>query len=111
MAGTYAKEFSVSGMMGVAVGVATRRLSSDALYGAGLCCIGLQCLSYLGFITIHWSAVESAVAKAADQNGDGKLDMDDVKIMLSRFLKFVSRGMPDVAGFSAGFFTGFKLLG
>lgn len=96
--------------MGVAVGVASRRLSADALYGAGLCFAGLQCLSYLGFITIHWNAITAAVTQVADQNGDGKLDMADVRPLWSRLMKFMSRGLPDAASFTAGFLVGFRFL-
>ncbi|KPA83374.1 putative mitochondrial hypothetical protein [Leptomonas pyrrhocoris] len=104
------KEAAVSGAMGAAVGVAAHRLTSDALYGAGLCFAGLQCLSYFGLITIHWSAISDAVEKVADQNKDGKLDVEDAKIVWRRFMGYASRGVPSAAGFSSGFMIGYKYL-
>lgn len=104
------KEAAVSGVMGATVGVAARRLTSDALYGAGMCFAGLQCLAYMGVITIHWHVISDAVEKAADQNNDGKLDMEDVKIFWRRCMTFLSRGVPSAAGFTSGFMFGYKYL-
>jgi uncharacterized membrane protein (Fun14 family) len=104
------KEAAVSGVMGATVGVAARRLTSDALYGAGICFAGLQCLAYVGFITIHWNVISDAVEKAADQNNDGKLNMEDAKIFWRRCMTYLSRGVPSAAGFSSGFFFGYKYL-
>lgn len=109
-ASTYTKEFGVSGIMGAAVGVATKRLTSDALYGAGLAFAGLQCLSYVGFITIHWNAAQKFLEEKADLNKDGKLDVQDVKIFFQKVMTFLSRGLPDAAGFTSGFFVGIKYL-
>lgn len=104
------KEMAVSGIMGASVGVATRRLTSDALYGAGICVAGLQCLAYFGLITIHWSVISDAVGKAADQNKDGKLDMEDAKVFWRRFMAYAGRGAPSAAGFTSGFMLGYKYL-
>lgn len=109
-AGVYTKEFGVSGIMGTAVGVAAKRLTSDALYGAGLAFVGLQSLAYLGFVTIHWNVVQQFLQEKADLNKDGKLDSQDVKIFFQKVMVFLSRGLPDAAGFSAGFFFGMKYL-
>ncbi|KAL7696646.1 FUN14 family [Lotmaria passim] len=104
------KEAAVSGAMGAAVGVAAHRLTSDALYGAGMCFAGLQCLAYCGLITIHWNVISDAVEKAADQNKDGKLDTEDVKIFWRRCMTYLSRGVPSAAGFTSGFIFGYKYL-
>lgn len=104
------KEVAVSGALGATVGVATRRLTSDALYGAGLCFAGLQVLAYCGLITIHWNVISDAVEKAADQNNDGKLDMEDVKIFWRRCIAYAGRGVPSAAGFSSGFLFGYQYL-
>lgn len=106
--GLYAKKFSFSSLAGAACGVAARRLSVDALYGAGMCIAFLQGLAYMGYISINWNNIGDAFTKAADQNADGKLDFTDVKIFVKRLLSFLSQGFPDAAGFSTGFFVGFK---
>lgn len=107
---TVSKEVAVSGAMGASVGVAARRLTSDALYGAGMCFAGLQVLAYCGIITIHWNVISGAVEKAADQNNDGKLDMEDVKIFWRRCMSYASRGVPSAAGFTSGFMFGYQYL-
>lgn len=98
------KQFSVSTVFGCCAGVATKRLTKDAMYGVGMAVIGLQTLSYLGYIKINWSAVEDDIVKAVDQDGDGKLTASDASAILKRFAKFLSTGMPNAAGFSTGFY-------
>ncbi|ORC90778.1 uncharacterized protein TM35_000072020 [Trypanosoma theileri] len=100
----------VSGVLGAAVGVASRRLTSDALYGAGLAVIGLQSLSYMGYIQINWKRVEQDITNVVDQNGDGKIDQKDLNIILKRFIKFAGSGLSDIAAFTAGFFLGAKFI-
>lgn len=106
----YAQEFGISTVMGAAVGVATRRLTSDALYGAGLCFVGLQSLAYMGYIQINWAYIGDSFKKAVDQNDDGTLDMKDVKIFFTRAMGWLSRGLPNAAGFTSGFMFGAKYL-
>ncbi|KEG14889.1 hypothetical protein DQ04_00271230 [Trypanosoma grayi] len=106
----HSKGLGVSGMLGAAVGVATKRLTKDALYGAGLAVIALQSLSTLGYIQINWKKMEEKVTQVADQNKDGKLDVNDVKILLNRAIQFCSRGLSDAGGFATGFFLGMKYL-
>lgn len=107
---TMVKEVSLSNLMGVAVGVAARRLTTDALYGAGLCLAGLQCLEYLGFISIHWDVVSSAAQCVADQNKDGKVDMEDAMIIFNSAKHLISRSLPDIGGFTTGFLLAYRFL-
>lgn len=106
----YAQEFGISTVMGAAVGVATRRLTSDALYGAGLCFVGLQSLAYMGYIQVNWVVIGESFTRAVDQNSDGKLDMADVKVFFKRAMGWLSRGLPNAAGFTSGFLFGAKYL-
>ncbi|KAH9580173.1 FUN14 [Trypanosoma melophagium] len=100
----------VSGVLGAAVGVASRRLTSDALYGAGLAIIALQSLSYMGYIQINWKRVEQDITNMVDQNGDGKIDNKDLNVLLKRFLRFAGSGLSDIGAFTGGFFFGAKYL-
>ncbi|RNE99831.1 hypothetical protein TraAM80_07956 [Trypanosoma rangeli] len=104
------KGMSVSGMIGVAVGVAAKRLTQDALYGAGLAVVALQSLSYLGYIQINWKKVESDLNQVIDANADGKVDGKDLKVYFDRFIKFASKGLGDAGAFAAGFITGARYL-
>ncbi|ESL08319.1 hypothetical protein TRSC58_03980 [Trypanosoma rangeli SC58] len=104
------KGMSVCGMVGVAVGVAAKRLTQDALYGAGLAVFVLQSLSYLGYIQINWKKVESDLNQVMDANADGKVDGKDLKVYFDRLVKFASKGLGDVGAFAAGFITGARYL-
>lgn len=104
------KTVSTSSVFGACVGVATKRLTGDALYGAGLGIMGLQVLSYCGYIKVDWLAIERDVVRVADQNGDGKLDMKDVKIAFHRFMDIMKTGIPNLAGFTTGFLIGVKYI-
>lgn len=102
------KDVSVSSTFGACVGVAAKKLTKDAMYGVGIAFMGLQTLSYLGYISINWGKVEKDIAKAVDQNGDGQLDREDLKILLKKFLNVMKTGLPNAAGFTAGFALGVK---
>ncbi|KAF8294887.1 putative FUN14 family [Trypanosoma cruzi] len=100
----------VCGLMGTAVGVAAKRLTQDAFYGAGIAVIALQSLSYLGYIQINWKKVESEITQALDHDGNGKIDAKDFHFYLNRFLKFAGNGISDLSAFAAGFFFGSRYL-
>jgi uncharacterized membrane protein (Fun14 family) len=103
-----ATKVSIGSLFGVCAGVAVKRLTRDAAYGVGLGFIVLQALSYYGYITINWGKVTDDIQKAADQDGDGKFDATDVKIIVKRGIKFLANGVPDAAGFTTGLYVGFK---
>ena len=106
--GALATKVSVGSLFGVCTGVAVKRLTRDAAYGVGVGFICLQALSHYGYISIHWGKVGKDIEKAADQNGDGKFDATDLKIMVQRAIKWLSHGVPDAAGFTTGLYVGFK---
>eukprot|EP00672_Neobodo_designis_P015633 CAMPEP_0174828448 /NCGR_PEP_ID=MMETSP1114-20130205/1341_1 /TAXON_ID=312471 /ORGANISM="Neobodo designis, Strain CCAP 1951/1" /LENGTH=111 /DNA_ID=CAMNT_0016062167 /DNA_START=52 /DNA_END=387 /DNA_ORIENTATION=+ len=108
--GMLAQKVSVGSVFGVCTGYAVKRLSQEAAYGAGLGFIFLQALSYYGYIQINWKKVKDDISKAADQDGDGQFDSTDVKIIIKRGISFLSHGIPDAAGFSAGLWVGFRWL-
>jgi uncharacterized membrane protein (Fun14 family) len=104
------KDISVSTAFGACVGVASKKLAKDAMYGVGLAFIGLQTLAYLGYVDINWKRIESDIVKAVDQDGDGKLSISDGTALLGKFLRFLGRGLPNAAGFTTGFYVGVKLF-
>ena len=101
-------ELGVSGVFGVCVGYAAKRLAKDAMYGAGLVFMGLQGLVHLDYITINWKKIEGDAVKAVDQDGDGKLTASDAGIIVKRFVGFMKTGLPNGALFSTGFYMGIK---
>lgn len=108
--GAIAKQFGVSSVFGMCVGVAAKKLTKDAMYGVGLGVIGLQTLSHLGYIKIDWQRVEDDITKQVDQDGDGKLTYSDAKIIFKKFLKMMKTGMPSAGGFVTGVYLGIKLF-
>ncbi|CUF84679.1 transmembrane protein, putative [Bodo saltans] len=104
------KDLTVSAAFGACVGVAAKKLTKDAMYGVGLGFIGLQTLSYLGYVSIDWGKVEKDIIKAVDQNNDGKFDKDDAVILSKKALEILKKGLPNAAGFTTGFAVGVKFL-
>jgi uncharacterized membrane protein (Fun14 family) len=103
-----ATKVSVGSLFGVCAGVAVKRRTKEAAYGLGVGFIVLQALSYYGYISIHWGKVKEDIERAADQDGDGKFDAQDLKILVQRGLKILTHGVPDAAGFTAGLYAGLK---
>jgi uncharacterized membrane protein (Fun14 family) len=104
------KDMSISGVLGFCSAAAFKKWSRDAIVGVGSAFIFLQGMKHLGFIEIHWHVIGKRVGKALDQNGDGKFDGEDVKILAQRGMDFLRNGLPDAAGFTIGFYSGLKLL-
>lgn len=104
------KDISVSTAFGACVGVASKRLAKDAMYGIGIAFMGLQSLAYLGYIDINWKRIEHDIVRTVDQDGDGEIKPSDIQKLVTRFVTFLGRGLPNVAGFSTGFYVGIKLF-
>jgi uncharacterized membrane protein (Fun14 family) len=108
--GVIAQKVSVGSVFGVCTGYAVKRMTQEAAYGVGMGILCLQALRHYGYITIDWKKIQGDIAKAADQDGDGNFDSSDVKIMIKRFTNFITHGIPDAAGFSAGLWIGFRWI-
>lgn len=66
-------------------------------------------LQKAGYLTIHYTKVESDMRKLLDVNGDGKVDAADQAMISEKFVKLMTdNGVGSAAGFSAGFAAGFK---
>jgi uncharacterized membrane protein (Fun14 family) len=104
------QKISFGVLIGAATGSTVKRWTKDVAYGVGVGFIFLQTLSHYGFISINWRLIKEKTEKALDANGDGKFDMDDVKLYVKKTFAFLKRGLPDSVGFSAGFFLGIKYL-
>lgn len=104
------KEFSTSSVLGMCVAVAAKKLSRDVMYTVGVAVIGLQALNHFGYVTINWNAIEKDVVRAVDQDGDEKISKEDAMRLMTKFLKVMQKGMPNAAGFTAGFYVGLKLF-
>ena len=104
------QKVGMAALFGACAGATTKKFTKDLAYGVGVGLIFLQSLSHYGLISIHWGAIMDKATKAVDTNGDGKLDKEDAKNILNKFVKFLSNGIPDAAGFSLGFYAGLQYL-
>ena len=92
--------------MGICCGVAFRRLSSNVAYAIGLAFLGLQGLSYAGYININYHKAIKDVTKVLDVDGDGKLTSKDAIYLWRQLHKILTYNIPGMTGFSAGTLLG-----
>ena len=57
---------------------------------------------------ISWAKAEADAIASIDQNNDGKLDIEDLKIAKNRVLPILTAGLPGAGGFAGGFLVGLK---
>ncbi|CAG9467772.1 unnamed protein product [Pedinophyceae sp. YPF-701] len=100
----------VSFVMGGCVGAATKFLAKTTAIFIGVLFLGLQLAAYAGVIEVNYSKLWGKVERAVDQTGDGKFDEKDVEVLKRKFMQFASTGVPNAAGFGAGFMAAIKLL-
>ena len=70
--------------------------------------VGSQFLSQKGYISIEWNNLEKDAIRALDQNGDGKIDDKDLKIIYDRYVKTLQYRLPSSGGFATAFLLGWK---
>lgn len=70
--------------------------------------MGLQTLSYYGYIKVDHTQLERDFNKAADLNNDGKIDAEDGKILLDKLMHVLQFNLPSGGGFVAGFIGGLR---
>mmetsp|Transcript_682 Transcript_682/g.1886 ORF Transcript_682/g.1886 Transcript_682/m.1886 type:complete len:157 (-) Transcript_682:438-908(-) len=100
---------SVSGVLGYCTGRAAKFATSSVTVGVGavVCPVGI--LSKAGYVTIHYEKVERDLLTLLDFNKDGQLDTGDYTFACQRFVRFFAdNGVASAAGFTAGFWAGFK---
>lgn len=94
--------------MGIFTGVAMKRLGNDAAAFLGTAFLCLQGLSYYGYIQIDYEKVANDAVKIVDADGNGKLTVDDAKILWDRFKRMVTYNVPGTGGFSMGLLLGIR---
>ena len=70
--------------------------------------MGLQVLARHNLITVHYDEMEKLMLSAADLNGDGKIDADDLMQGGEKVQAYLSAGLPSAASFSTGFLLGLR---
>ncbi|KAJ3030799.1 UNVERIFIED_CONTAM: hypothetical protein HDU68_007716 [Siphonaria sp. JEL0065] len=103
-----AQEISVATLLGLSSGFASKKILKGAGLAVGLGFMSLQALTYTGFVKVDWTKFEGLAVQRLDVNKDGKLDIEDAKIIAARLLHNLTTDLPSAGGFSAAFFIGFR---
>lgn len=111
----FAKQFSasagLSGVVGFASGLLVKVLAGGALVCLAAVFALLKWCEQQRLITVNWKNVNEFVVKQTkflDVNKDGKIDLNDARMVLSRFEGFMATTVPSAAGFCVGFALGIK---
>lgn len=92
--------------MGICTGVAMKRIGNGAAAAIGMSFVGLQILSYLGYITIDYKKVTQDASTLLDADGDGQLTHNDAVVLWNKVKDVLSYNLPSASGFSAGLALG-----
>ncbi|CAK0801724.1 unnamed protein product, partial [Prorocentrum cordatum] len=95
-------QLTLGSTLGYCAGVALRFAGRIAAGGVGASFCLIQGLSYSGYIQVDWRKVERDYVKILDQNGDGKVDTDDLVLAWHRVRDCLAFNLPAGAGFTAG---------
>jgi len=95
--------------LGSAAGYTLRVVGRFAAFGIGTGFIALQTLSYLGYVKVDWRKVERDTTAKLDRDGDGKVTVQDVKLVWKEVEDVLAFNLPAGAGFTAGLLWGLGL--
>lgn len=109
LSGPILTNLGFSGCMGLAAGMALKKIGQFLAFIIGMAFLALQGLAYTGFITVNWTHVHSTVNNMLDLNKDGKVDEKDFKVVTGKGLAILAQGVPSVAGFLGGFMMGVRM--
>jgi len=75
----------------------------------GVSFMGLQYLSYLGYIQIDYLKLSKDAQTVLDADKDGELTEKDFMLLWRRFLDIMSYNVPGGGGFIAGLLVGIRV--
>ena len=101
---------SMSGVAGICSGYAVQYIGKQVAFWIGVLFLCIQFLVYRGYVTTNLTKVQDDIVDIVDQNDDDTFDVQDVNIITKNMMGIISVGIPSLAGFSFGFYTGLKLL-
>jgi uncharacterized membrane protein (Fun14 family) len=102
----YINQLGFSGLLGFCCGIACKGISRQVATAIGVCFIGLQALSYYGYVQINYNKIQKDAVNVLDVNGDGKFDEKDLYTMWEKFKGAMSYNLPKGGCFSSGLFLG-----
>eukprot|EP01024_Parvocaulis_polyphysoides_P063424 TRINITY_DN731_c0_g1_i1.p1 TRINITY_DN731_c0_g1~~TRINITY_DN731_c0_g1_i1.p1 ORF type:complete len:173 (-),score=22.21 TRINITY_DN731_c0_g1_i1:443-961(-) len=97
-----------SGVAGFSVAIALKVVGSALATLFGLAFITVQALAYFDIIEVNWGKIEAEGITLLDQNQDGKLDQEDLKLFIKNNIGVLSVGVPSVGGFLFGLLLGLR---
>ncbi|KAI9004233.1 FUN14 family-domain-containing protein [Gaertneriomyces semiglobifer] len=101
-------EVSMASLLGACSGYAAKKLAKTTGLIVGVSFIGVQVLVKADILKVNWPRVETLLIGQVDQDGDGKLTHQDLKLATGRMLHNLTTDMPSSAGFAAAFALGFR---
>jgi len=108
--GNELQRLGLGGIVGICAAVAMKRIGHEAAYVLGLGFLGLQALSYMGYIQIDYKKFTNDVKAKLDTDGDGKLTTKDLMHYWNKFVDIATYNVPGAGGYSAGFLIGLYMF-
>eukprot|EP00955_Chlamydomonas_euryale_P000211 2243-Chlamydomonas_euryale.AAC.4 len=109
LSGPVVTNLGFSGCIGLAAGLAFKKVGQLLAVAIGLLFMLVQGLAYTGAVTVNWAQIQAYVTKTLDANGDGKVDQSDFKHYVNKGLGVMTLGVPSAGGFLAGFMLGVRM--
>jgi uncharacterized membrane protein (Fun14 family) len=95
-----------SGVMGICTAVAFKRVTREIAGLIGFGFIGLQVLSYYGYVNVNYDKIADDAQKVLDVSQDGKIDEKDLYGAWDKFKEVMGSHLPTAGSFSSGFVLG-----
>merc|ERR1712087_675179 len=92
--------------VGYCSGAAAKKIGKALAVVVGFGFIAIQGAVYSGYVNVDWNKVQDDAVKKIDTTGDGKLDVDDLKVYWKKVKKILTNQIPSAGGFSMGFLYG-----
>lgn len=100
---------SFGAMAGFCVAAAAKRAGRAAAVAFGSLILVMQLAAYRGWVYMDWPKVEDDLHALCDANGNGEVDMDDIRFGLDKTVRVLSTNLgTTAAGFASGFAVGLQ---
>jgi len=101
-------QITFGGVLGFTAGYVLKQVGRLAALGVGLVFLTFQALHFNGYIYVDWNRIRKSTITVLDQDGDGDLDEDDVRILKNKILRFVQFNFPSTGSFVPFFWLGIQ---
>mmetsp|Transcript_35769 Transcript_35769/g.55028 ORF Transcript_35769/g.55028 Transcript_35769/m.55028 type:complete len:179 (+) Transcript_35769:73-609(+) len=101
-------QLSYGFVSGYCSGFALKKAGKVAAVILGISFMGLQSLSYSGYIDVNHDKLKQDVEDLIDLNDDGKIDQKDGKLAWGKLQEVLEYNMPAGSGFGVGLIAGLR---